>query len=850
MIKKICISNEDQDKIQGQTCTIDPAIKKMDFKGLVVNKPWGYEYLMFQTPEVAIWMLYIKKGYSTSVHCHPNKKTSLLVISGEAICSTLKDKFSVKEKEALIFDKGVFHTTEAVSKNGIFVMEIETPSDKTDLFRLTDKYSRVKKSYTDKKNITNKTYNYHYLYLNENNNNSTDLLGKYKFILRTYKDTKHFKADISRLKNDIGVVLSGKIYTKQKTIEIGEVFSHYDLDEIKIDAPVKLLFIHEKINQIRLSDYLISHLQEKGINDVFLISGGNLMYLLESIRIKNMNYICNHNEQASSMSADGYTRACNKPGFCMVTSGPGGTNAITGAVGAWIDSIPMLIISGQSYSTQTIGNSKLRQLGVQEINITDIVRPITKYSVMVKDPKKIKYHIDKALHIATTGRPGPVWLDIPVNIQLAKIQEEELESFIVPKVDDKKNEKIKEDVTKTISIIKEAKRPVILLGNGVRLAKAEEEFLKMADKLSIPILTARNANDLLWEDHPLFAGRPGSFGQRYANYTIQNSDLMLSIGSRIGLALTGWAYNDFARAAKKIIVDIDEAELKKPTIKPDLPIVSDAKEFILEMTKQLKDYKAKDYLEWKNKIKEWKAKYPICLKEYKEVKGSVNTYNFLDLLSEELNENDIIVTDMGMSFQCTMQGLKLKKGQKLLTESGLAAMGYGLPGAIGACIANNKKRVICISGDGGLQMNIQELQTVFHNKLPIKLFVFNNHGYSSQRETQRAYFEGYSASEPGSGVSTPDSSKVAAAYGIRSKKIEDQDNLRKDIKEALEYDGPYVCDLNVSEEQTVNPKQGAFNRPDGKTVPRPIEDMIPYVDREELEKDMIIDPVPFDPYIE
>ncbi|MEM0465177.1 MAG: thiamine pyrophosphate-binding protein [Candidatus Pacearchaeota archaeon] len=850
MIKRINISNEDKEKILNHECPKDPCLSKVDFRNTVVNKPWGYEYLMFQTPEVSIWMLYIKKGYSTSVHCHPNKKTSLLIINGEAECSTLKEKFKLKEKDALILDKGVFHTTEALSENGIFLMEIETPSDKTDLFRLTDKYKRENKAYTDTKNITNKIYNYNYLYLNEKNKNSTNILGKYKFIIRTFKKNDNIKKQISKLGVDIGIVLDGDIKTPNKTIEQGDVLDREDLKNLDIKSPTKLLLIHERKNLIRLSDYVISFLQNKGINDVFLISGGNIMYLLESIRIKKMNYIANHHEQASSMCADSYARTKNDIGFCMVTSGPGGTNAITGVAGAWIDSIPLLVISGQSYSTQTIGNSGLRQLGVQEINIIDIVRPITKYAVMVKDPKKIRYHLEKALYIAKSGRPGPVWLDIPVNIQLTKIQEEELEPFIPPKEIKKNNEKIKEYVKKTIELIKNSKRPVILLGNGVRLSHAEKEFFKMADILSIPILTSRNANDLIWEDHPLYAGRPGSFGQRFANYTIQNSDLLLSIGSRISLALTGWAFNDFAREAKKIVVDIDKAELNKNTVKPDIAINADAKDFILEMLSQLKGYKPNDITEWKNRIKYWKEKYPICLPEYKDTKNYVNTYYFIDVLSDELKEDDIIVTDMGMSFQCTMQGLRLKKGQRLFTESGLAAMGYGLPAAIGACIANNRKRIICITGDGGLQMNVQELQTVFHNKLPIKIFVFNNKGYSSQRETQRAYFEGYTASEPGSGVSTPDFSKVAAAYGLKSKRVENQNNLIEDIREALNYEGAYLIDLNISEEQIVKPKQGAFNRPDGKTVPRPIEDMIPYVDREELKKDMIIDPIPFDPYKE
>jgi len=850
MIKKFKISEIDKKSILSHECPKDLSLSEVDFSGVVVNKPWGYEYLMFQTPEVSIWMLYIKKGFQTSMHCHPNKKTSLLLILGEAVCSTLNEQINLKEKNGLILDKGVFHKTEAISENGIFVMEIETPTNKTDLFRLKDKYKRELKAYTNKKNITDKTYNYHYLFL-ENKLNSTNIFGKYKFFIRSFDNNELFLQETEKIKADIGVLLKGEIQSNDKTFSQGDLVDFDNLEQCEIKSPIKLLLIHERKNLIKLSDYVISFLTKKGINNVFLVPGGNLMYLLESVRInKDMNYLCNHHEQACAMAAEGYSKMTGKPGFAMVTSGPGGTNAITGAVGAWIDSNPMLVISGQSYSTQTIKKSGLRQLGVQEINIIDLVRPITKYAVMIQDPKKIKYHLEKALHIATSGRPGPVWLDIPINFQMAMIEEKELSSFKIPEDIEKPKEDLKKKIKETIELIKQAKRPIILLGNGVRLGKAEKQFFELAEKLKIPILTSRNANDLIWENHELYAGRPGSFGQRSANFAIQNCDLFLSIGSRIGLALTGWAFKDFVREAKKIIVDIDKPELEKINIKPDIPINCDVKDFISEMLIQLKDYQPKDIIEWKNKIKYWKQKYPVVLPEYKDTKDSVNTYYFTDILSEELKEEDVVVTDMGMSFQCIMQAFKLKKGQRLFTSAGLASMGFGLPGAIGACIGNNKKRLICVSGDGSLQMNLQELQTLVHYNLPIKLFIFDNKGYSSMRETQGNYFKGLIAADSASGVSMPDMMKLGQAYGLKTKRIDNQDNLRKDIQEVLDYPGPVICNLNISETQQVMPKQGAFNRPDGKTVPRPIEDSIPYIDRQEFEKDMIIDPIPFDPYKE
>jgi len=584
MIKRITLTEIDRQSLFSHASPPGVDMAGMDFSGLVVNKPWGYEYLMFQNPDVSMWMLYIKKGFSTSMHCHPKKKTSLLVILGEAVCSTLNEKFPLNEKEGLIFEKGVFHTTEAVSENGIFVIEIETPVDKTDLFRLHDRYQRETKGYTARKNITNKTYNYHYQYL-EDQPDQLKIFGKYKIRISDYKDSASLRSDIEEKGPAVGILLDGQFDLQGQVREKGDLVSIQELQKGTIKQKIRILFLYERKNLIKLSDFVIRYLQSRGFDRVFLISGGNLMHLLESVRVNKMDYVCNHNEQASAMSADAYARMTDRTGFLMVTSGPGGTNAITGVACAWVDSIPLLVISGQSYSTQTIGKTGLRQLGVQEINIIDMVRPITKYAVMIEDAKTIKYHLEKALHLAATGRPGPVWLDIPVNMQLTLVEEDELESF-VPTDEKKVCPDLEKQVSATIELIQKAQRPMILLGNGVRLAHAEKEFYQLAECLAIPIVTSRNANDLIWDDHPLNVGRIGSFGQRAANLAVQNADLLISLGSRINLAVTGWAHHDFAREAKKVVVDIDPAELKKPTIHPDLTVCCDVKDFINELLRQ------------------------------------------------------------------------------------------------------------------------------------------------------------------------------------------------------------------------------------------------------------------------
>ncbi len=839
-MKKITISNEDRTNLLERKSAAD-SLEDTDFSGLVVNKPWGYEYLLYENKNIAIWMLYLKKGHSTSMHCHPKKKTSLIILSGEAITSTLNEKFKLKDKEGLIIDKSVFHKTEAVSENGIFLIEVETPPDKTDLFRLVDKYKREKQGYTHKKNITDKTYNYHYLFM-QDKENSNDIFGKYRFLIRSFKDDEFFQENLKDIDAELGIVIDGEVFSDGEKFIVGESFENNK--KLKISSQTKILFISERKKLIKTSDYIASFLKKNNIDNAFLMSGGKIMYLLDSIRKSGINYICNYHEQASTMAAESYAKLKNNIGLAIVSGGSAASNAITGVAGAWIDSTPLLVISGQSYKDQTIENSGLRQLGVHELNIVDIVRPITKYAVTVKDARKIRYHLEKAIYMAKSGRPGPVWIDIPIDIQMSLIEEEKLDKFNIPEL---KENKIDEKVSEVIKLIDNSQRPIILIGNGVRYSNSENEFIELIKKLDIPVLTSANAGDLIDDSNSLYAGRPGMFGQRAANFAVQNSDLLLCIGSRVGYSLTGWANKDFARSAKKVMINIDENELEKGNVKFDLKIKCDAGDFIKEILKQFE--KGKDYVTWKNKINYWKNKYPNIF-PVKEENSSVNPYNFVDLLSTSLTEEDVLVSDSAMSLQCIIQAMKFKKGQRFISSFGLGSVGFGLPGAIGACVANGRKRTICVSGDGGLQFNIQELQTVKHNNLPIKLFVFNNNNYALMKGLQERYFDGNIGVDKNSGISMPDIEKIAFSYGIKFERIAENKEIKDKLTQVLNYDGPVICCVDISENQQVIPRQGSFDRPDGKTVPRPIEDMFPYLDREELEEEMIIPPIYFDPYRE
>ena len=526
-----------------------------------------------------------------------------------------------------------------------------------------------------------------------------------------------------------------------------------------------------------------------------------------------------------------------------MTSGPGGTNALTGVCGAWIDSIPTIFISGQVTSNTLIGDTGLRQFGIQESDIATLVQPITKYAVTITDPEKVRYHVEKAIYLAKTGRPGPVWLDIPLDIQSKFITPENLARFSPPENIAQKQVSLEKQVEESLLLIKKAKKPVLISGYGIRLAKGEEEFLKLVELLNIPVISSWTSSDLIPSNHPLSIGRCGIFGDRAGNFTVQNSDLVLSIGSRLSVPQIGYNFPLFAREAKKIVVDIDPVELKKSSLQIDLPIQADAKDFINEMLNKAKPETHPNIDEWKQTCANWKEKYPVVIPEYKKVADSVNSFYFIEVLSDKLDKNAVVVTDMGTSFTCTMQTFKTKLGQRLFTSSGHASMGFGLPGAIGSCIGNKRKEVICISGDGGLQMNIQELQTLVHYQLPIKLFVLNNGGYLTIKGTQQNHFGRFVGAESGSGVSCPDIVKVAQAYGLKTERIANTGELNSKLDAVLKTSGPLVCEIVMSENQLLIPRVSSLKKPDGSIISKPLEDLYPFLERKEFEENMLVDPV-------
>jgi acetolactate synthase-1/2/3 large subunit len=590
---------------------------------------------------------------------------------------------------------------------------------------------------------------------------------------------------------------------------------------------------------MRVADYVIEFFENQGVEHIFTVSGGGSIFLCDALAVaKKMKYVACHHEQAASMATEAYARVRQDLGVTIVTAGPGGTNTVTGVAGSWLDHVPHVTVSGQVFLAQTINNHPgLRTLGVQEINIVDVVRPITKYAVMVEDAQEIKYHLEKAVYLATHGRPGPTWIDLPANIQNANIDVATLKSYDPKEDEDHLDPDLVAKVGQIVELLHSATRPLVHVGQGVRIAGAEKEFFELIENLRLPFVTARNANDIAPSDHDFFAGRPGTFAQRGANFAVQTADVYLAIGTRLSLAQTGYDADNYARNAKVIMVDIDQAELDKDTVKLHLKIRSDAKLFLEELNRQLSQTELDNHRwdQWITQCQQWRQKYPVVLPEYRDQVGSVNSYHFIDTLSDVLESDDVVVTDMGFAFQNTHQALRIKKGQRVFTNCGLAAMGWGLPAAVGACFGNGKKRTVCIAGEGGFMMTVHEMATIMHHRLPVKVFIFNNGGYLTIKQTQELGFDGrIMGVNEDSGLSFPNFMKLAEAHNFKGVRLTSHQGLKEAVQEIMDHDGPVLCEIMMDPDQMQAPKSINRRNADGTMKQTPIEDSFPFLDPDEL----------------
>ena len=634
--------------------------------------------------------------------------------------------------------------------------------------------------------------------------------------------------------------------------------------------------------RMKVSNYIAQKLVDEGITQVFTVTGGGAMHLNDALgHQEGLTCLYNHHEQASAIAAESYARIHNKIAALCVTTGPGGTNAITGVVGGWLDSIPMFIVSGQvRYDTTARWSGVgIRAMGDQEFDIVKSIACMTKYSEMVIDARRIRFCVEKALYLSYTGRRGPTWLDIPLDIQGAYIETDDLIGFDkdnyeaggtgwaapseaeIPEDTSGKGElreKLPPKVTKEtaraiIEQIKKSRRPVCNVGNGVRLGGAHQVFLRVVEKLGIPVVTGWNSEDCLWDDHPLYVGRPGGFGDRPGNFAVQNSDLVFSVGSRLSIRQVGYNYKTWARAAYVIYNDIDIEELHKPSVRADMRVHADAKD-LLEVMDEVLDEEEKlplfdggeglPGMTWQETCQMWKEKYPVVLPKHYEggKEKATNVYAFIKELSRRLPEGEVTVVGNGSACVVGGHAYILKKGQRFISNTAIASMGYDLPAAIGACVANDREEMILVTGDGSMQMNIQELQTIIHHQLPIKIFVINNGGYHSIRQTQKNFF-----GEPlvGIGVdshdlSFPDLEKLSFAYGYPYVAIHDNTELEGGVEQALATEGPVICEVFVTTDQVFEPKSSAKRLPDGTLVSPPLEDLSPFLPDEEMDAMMII----------
>ena len=638
--------------------------------------------------------------------------------------------------------------------------------------------------------------------------------------------------------------------------------------------------------KIKLSKYIAKKLVELGITRGFSVTGGGAMHLNNGLGHQaGLTMIYNHHEQACAMAAEAYARINNQIAVVCVTTGPGGTNAITGVLGGWLDSIPMFILSGQvRYDwTARYSNVGIRAMGDQEFDICKSIECMTKYSEMVIEPMRIRYLIEKCMYLAMNGRPGPVWLDVPLDVQGAYIEEDELIGFDKENYEAGKDgwaadspyktdidertkldlanipEAVPDEVLKEIiEKIKSSKRPVFNAGNGIRIGNAHKEFLELIELLNIPVVVGWNSEDCLWVDHPLYAGRPGNFGDRPGNFTVQNSDLVLSVGSRLSLRQVGFNYKGWAREAFTIVNDIDKEELKKPTVHIDIPVHADCKVFMRQLIDMLKKEKTPVFeggeglkgMSWNETVKYWLKKYPVCRPEFLENDDSkkANVYAFIKDIGDSAKENQITVVGNGSACVVGGHSYIIKKGQRFISNSAVASMGYDLPAAIGAYMANLDgkrfdKELILITGDGSIQMNLQELQTIVHHKMDIKIFLINNEGYHSIRQTQSKFFgdKPLVGIGPDSGdLSFPDMGKLAGAYGITYFCAKTNSELEDAVSKTFKAVGPVICEAFVTKEQNFEPKSSGKQLADGRMVSPPLEDLTPFLSDEEMEENMIV----------
>jgi acetolactate synthase-1/2/3 large subunit len=592
---------------------------------------------------------------------------------------------------------------------------------------------------------------------------------------------------------------------------------------------------------LKLSDYVTGFLVEHGVRDIFLLSGGGIMHLLDSVGSQaELSYFCCRHEQACVVAAEGYARASGRPGVALVTTGPGAINALSGVVGAWYDSIPLIVISGQVRRDLIADFDKLRQKGPQEGDIRAMAGPVTKYMTTVTQPETIRYELEQAFYLAQSGRPGPVWIEIPVDVQALQVDEHDLVGFEPPSDDHLlEGADLHAAASALADELRKAKRPLIVAGAGIRLAHAEGRLAELMEVLQVPVVAPDAGKDLVAEDHPLNVGVFGPAAQRRANFAVQNCDLLVALAAGLSAKKVGFGYREFAGRARKIIVDIDRDQLDNQIIDADTRVQGDVGLFLDALIAEARLNPIPPRPRWLDACSSWKKRYPPIADDHLIETGYINSYVFMGALSDVMGVNDLLVTGNGLESVSFVQAFRVKSGQRAFTNFNWGAMGWDLPLAIGACVGSGGWRTVCVAGDGTVQMNLQELMTIRHYDLPVAVFVFNNGGYSTIRATQRGLLDGrITASDPATGVDDPDFETLARAFRLPYHRLAHSDGLASGIRTVLAESGPVLCEVMIGPDQEITPKASAFRRPDGSLESRPLEDMYPFLPREEVYENM------------
>lgn len=858
MIKTISLTDEDRKLLGGLKVNLqDIQDDHYDYSKVVVKKPWGYEYLIFSNSSIAVWILYLKPGAQTSMHCHPGKKTSLVVLEGRVFCSTVGVRLDRSAGEGLLIEKGVFHQTTAASESGAFVMEIETPVNKRDLVRLKDKYGREGKGYETEDQHSFNTQNYNYISFQSLGieHNLKKRFGQCSMTFKKLTDERVLHEVQELNPEDVLCLLQGQLLdpAERPVIDVGDTMTVSTLRQfgrLRVSRNTEMLIIKKIDRILKISDCVAVFLSGNNIKPVFIAPGEANVHLLDSIgRQEGMSFICTQNEKSASLAVESFCKLRSGLGALVVSSGAAAANTVPGVANAWVDSVPMLVISGQARTDQDT-DGRVRQLGNKALSVVELVRPITKYAVKVTDPTTIRYHLEKAVHLATHGRPGPVWIDIPIDIQGMLVDEDELKMFdpeeIRPTVAAVAG-RTSPQITQVIALLEQTSRPVILAGNGIRNAGAARELLELIERIRVPVVTSRRGADLVSDGHPYFFGRPSTYGQRSANFVIQNCDLLISIGSRLSIPLIGRNTETFARGARKVVVDIDAHELEKPTLKPDLPFAMDAGVFIRELLQQL-PASLPSYASWIERCQEWRRRFPPdsytgpSLPPDPPDNGLIYPLPLFRLLSAELDERDIVVADGGATLIYTLLAFRFKPHQRLISSTGLELPGFALAGAIGATVAGDRRPVVCLCEDRGFQIGMHDLQTIVDYRLPIKVLVLKSRGHSIIRNIQRDYFGGrFVGTDHEIRLGSAPLAQIARTFGIPTFEVARTSTLVATLQEWLGVTGPAVCEIQIEDDQDKIPRPGFIIRDDRRWTARPLEDMYPFLDRDTLRENMIID---------